>query len=174
MILILNKCDLVPTWVTTKWVKELSKTYPTLAFKASVTNPFGKASLISILRQYDKLFKEKKNISIGFIGYPNVGKSSVINTLRKKSVCKVAPIPGETKVWQYITLTKRIYLIDCPGIVYNTGDTETDLVLKGVVRPERLSDASLIIPGILDRAKETDLASVYGLTSWTDPEDFID
>ena len=48
-------------------------------------------------------------------------------------VCKVAPIPGETKVWQYITLTKRIFLIDCPGVVYHNNDTETDVVLKGVV-----------------------------------------
>ena len=49
------------------------------------------------------------------IGYPNVGKSSVINALRSKKVCNVAPIAGETKVWQYITLMKKIYLIDCPG-----------------------------------------------------------
>lgn len=48
-------------------------------------------------------------------------------------VCKVAPIPGETKVWQYITLTKRIFLIDCPGVVYQNKDSETDIVLKGVV-----------------------------------------
>ena len=48
-------------------------------------------------------------------------------------VCKVAPIPGETKVWQYITLTKRIFLIDCPGVVYHNNDSETDVVLKGVV-----------------------------------------
>lgn len=48
-------------------------------------------------------------------------------------VCKVAPIPGETKVWQYITLTKRIFLIDCPGVVYHNKDSETDIVLKGVV-----------------------------------------
>lgn len=48
-------------------------------------------------------------------------------------VCKVAPIPGETKVWQYITLTKRIFLIDCPGVVYQNSDSETDIVLKGVV-----------------------------------------
>lgn len=50
-----------------------------------------------------------------------------------EQVCKVAPIPGETKVWQYITLTKRIFLIDCPGVVYQSSDTETDIVLKGVV-----------------------------------------
>ena len=36
--------------------------------------------------------------SVGFIGYPNVGKSSIINTLRSKKVCNVAPIAGETKV----------------------------------------------------------------------------
>jgi len=37
------------------------------------------------------------------------------------------------QVWQYITLMKRIYLIDCPGVVYPVGDSETDTVLKGVV-----------------------------------------
>ena len=62
----------------------------------------------------------------------------MINALRKKKVCNVAPIAGETKVWQYITLMKRIYLIDCPGVVYPHGDTETDIVLKGVVRVENI------------------------------------
>ena len=46
MVLILNKCDLVPTSMTQKWVKILNKEYPTLAFKASIENPFGKGSLI--------------------------------------------------------------------------------------------------------------------------------
>lgn len=36
-------------------------------------------------------------------------------------------------MWQYITLTKRIFLIDCPGVVYQNKDSETDIVLKGVV-----------------------------------------
>jgi nuclear GTP-binding protein len=57
-------------------------------------------------------------------------------------VCKVAPVPGETKVWQYITLMKRIFLIDCPGVVYSkAGDSETQSVLKGVVRVENLARA---------------------------------
>jgi ribosome biogenesis GTPase A len=41
-----------------------------------------------------------------------------------KKCCKAAPIPGETKVWQYIALMKRIFLIDCPGVVSDTGDNE--------------------------------------------------
>ena len=69
----------------------------------------------------------------------------------KKACCKVAPIPGETKVWQYITLTKRIYLIDCPGIVYDTQETDVDKVLKGVVRAERIPDPDIYIQPILDK-----------------------
>lgn len=173
LIFILNKCDLVPTWVTTGWVKRLSSEYPTIAFHASVTNPFGKSALTQLLKQFDKFHKDKKNISIGFIGYPNVGKSSVINTLRAKEVCKVAPIPGETKVWQYITLTKRVYLIDCPGVVYDTGDSDQDLVLKSVVRPEKLEDAHIYIQGILDKVDKDHLKGVYGLQDWENCEDFL-
>ena len=46
LVFILNKCDLIPTSVTQRWVKYLSKTAPTLAFQASMQNPFGKGSLI--------------------------------------------------------------------------------------------------------------------------------
>ena len=119
------------------------------------------------MRQFDKFHNDKKNISIGFIGYPNVGKSSVINTLRQKAVCKVAPIPGETKVWQYIALTKRVYLIDCPG------DNDQELVLKGVLRPEKLEDAHIYIEGILQRTEKDHLKGVYGVKDWTDAEDFM-
>ena len=49
----------------------------------------------------------------------------MLSISRNKKVCKTAPIAGETKVWQYITLMRKIYLIDCPGIVPATGG-ETD------------------------------------------------
>lgn len=55
MVIIINKCDLVPAWVTRKWVKILSAEWPTLAFHASITNAFGKGALISLLRQFAKL-----------------------------------------------------------------------------------------------------------------------
>ena len=133
----------MPAWVTKRWLHALSREYPTLAFHASVTNPFGKGesagrraaapvtpvheclrpcaqqgstpallagagqppfdvsapfrtlflrpprppgSLLSLLRQLARLRSDKKAISVGFIGYPNVGKSSVINALRTKKV----------------------------------------------------------------------------------------
>jgi nuclear GTP-binding protein len=154
LVFLLNKVDLVPPWITRRWVKLLSCCYPTIAFHAHVEKPFGKGALINLLQQFAKLHPEKQQISVGFIGYPNVGKSSVINTLKKKKVCRVAPIPGETKVWQYVTLMKRIYLIDCPGVVYDTGDSDVDIVLKGVVRAEKLKAPEEYVGAILERTKD--------------------
>jgi nuclear GTP-binding protein len=164
LIFVLNKIDLVPNWVAKRWMGELAKDRPTIAFHASMTHAFGKGALISLLRQFGKLHEDKKQISVGVIGYPNVGKSSVINTLISKKSCKVAPIPGETKIWQYITLFKRISLIDCPGVVVDTaGDTETDSVLKGVVRAERLESPEDYIDTILENVRREHIAGQYKL-----------
>ncbi|CAO1614136.1 unnamed protein product [Parajaminaea phylloscopi] len=174
LIFLLNKVDLVPTWVTARWVKILSKEYPTIAFHASINNSFGKGSLIQLLRQFSVLHSDRKQISVGFVGYPNTGKSSIINTLKKKKVCNVAPIPGETKVWQYVALMKRIYLIDCPGIVpVSARDSETGTVLKGVVRVENLETPAEHIPALMSRVKEEYLRKTYGLKSWKDSHDFL-
>lgn len=174
LFFVLNKVDLVPTWITQRWVKTLSAEYPTMAFRSSMTHPFGKGSLINLLRQFGKLHSDKKQISVGFIGYPNVGKSSVINTLRSKKVCKVAPIAGETKVWQYITLMRRIFLIDCPGVVFPTGETDEEKVLKGVVQVEKLKTPEDFIPAVLERVKKEYLRRVYRLNDWKDANDFLD
>ncbi|WPG97662.1 nucleolar GTP-binding protein 2-like protein [Acrodontium crateriforme] len=168
LLFLLNKCDLVPTSVAARWVKLLSREYPTLAFHASMTNSFGKGTLISLLRQFSALHSSRKQISVGFIGYPNTGKSSIINTLRKKKVCTTAPIPGETKVWQYITLMKRIYLIDCPGIVPpSMTDTAEDILLRGVVRVENVENPAQYIPAVLSRCRQNHLERTYELKGWT-------
>ncbi|KAG6916765.1 hypothetical protein DXG01_005510 [Tephrocybe rancida] len=164
VVLVINKCDLVPNWVTARYIQHLTPKFPTIAFHASPNHSFGKGSLIQLLRQFAQLHSDKKQISVGFIGYPNVGKSSVINTLKSNKVCTVAPVPGETKVWQYITLTRRIYLIDCPGIVpASAHDSHTSTVLKGVVRVEALPTPSEHIPALMERVKPLYLARTYGL-----------
>lgn len=86
-------------------------------------------------------------------------------------------------MWQYITLTKRIYLIDCPGIVpASAHDTQSGKVLKGVVRVEALPTPSEHIPALMERVKPIYLSRTYGVPlpdendptkSW-DPEDFLD
>lgn len=153
-------------------MKHLSKSYPTLAFHASIKNSFGKGSLIQLLRQFSTLHSDRKQISVGFIGYPNTGKSSIINTLRQKKVCTVAPIPGETKVWQYITLMKRIFLIDCPGIVPpRSKDTQADILFRGVVRVEHVLAPEQYIPDMLHKCERKHLERTYEVKGWTRFED---
>lgn len=174
LFFILNKVDLVPTWVTQRWVAILSASYPTIAFHASLTHPFGKGAVINLLRQLGKLHIDKKQVSIGFIGYPNVGKSSVINALRSKKVCNVAPIAGETKVWQYITLMKRIFLIDCPGVVYPSAETDTEKVLKGVVRVELVTNPEDYISTVLERVRPEYIRKQYRIEKWEHSIDFLE
>ncbi|KAI6828143.1 nuclear/nucleolar GTP-binding protein [Hortaea werneckii] len=172
LLFLINKCDLIPTSVAAKWVKLLSQEYPTLAFHASLTNSFGKGTLISLLRQFSALHANRKQISVGFIGYPNTGKSSIINTLRKKKVCATAPIPGETKVWQYITLMKRIYLIDCPGIVPpSMTDSPEDILLRGVVRVENVENPAQYIPAVLKKCRKHHLERTYDVKGWESKKD---
>ena len=108
----------------------------------------------------------------------------MINTLKNGKVCKVAPVPGETKVWQYITLTRRIYLIDCPGVVPTSAhrDSETATVLKGVVRVEALPTPSDHIEELMSRVKPLYLSRTYSIplpnssdpsVNW-EPEVFLD
>ena len=104
----------------------------------------------------------------------------MINTLISKKSCKVAPIPGETKIWQYVSLFKRVSLIDCPGVVVNSaGDTEVDSVLKGVVRSERLDNPEDFVDPILEKVKREYVASQYKLPkdgdeTWKDTTDLLE
>ena len=109
------------------------------------------------------------------IGYPNVGKSSLINTLRSKAVCKTAPIPGETKVWQYITLMKRIYLIDCPGVVPpSQGDSDSDLLLRGVVRVENVEYPAQYVAAALNICERRHIERTYNVRDWKTADEFLE
>ncbi|KAF2729511.1 NGP1NT-domain-containing protein [Polyplosphaeria fusca] len=177
LVFVLNKIDLVPSRVAAAWVRELSKDYPTLAFRSSITNSFGKGSLIAMLRQFSSLHSDRKQISVGLVGYPNVGKSSLINTLRKKKVCTVAPIPGETKVWQYVTLMKRIYMIDCPGVVPpQLGDSDEEKLLRGSIRVENVEYPSQYVETLMKRVVPKHLQRTYDIkaSDYHDPVTFLE
>ena len=174
IVFILNKTDLIPTFMTKQWIQYFSKIGPTIAFHAHLSKSFGKGALIQLLRQYVQIYikMNRMQLSVGIVGFPNTGKSSIINTLRGKKVCTVAPIAGETKVWQYITLMKKIYLIDCPGIVYNN-QTDSEVVLKGVCRVEQLDDPMVYIPDVLAKVKKEYILKTYGIADFKDAEDLL-
>ena len=147
ILLILNKCDLVPFWVLEKWIKIFSKNFLVFGFFSRKKKITGKRKILCVLTQIKKkCYPQKKKIFIGVIGYPNVGKSSFINALLGKKSLDVSPVPGQTKVWQFVKLSKNIFLIDSPGIIPADDISETMNIIKGTVRSNRdlYHDAEMI------------------------------
>lgn len=74
----------------------------------------------AITTEYDESCIKYKNgiLTIGCIGFPNVGKSSIINSLKGRKVVSVSKTPGHTKHFQTIFLTENVKLCDSPGLVF--------------------------------------------------------
>lgn len=164
---------MVPKENVEQWLKYLRNEYPAIAFKASTQNQrnnlsqsnvstdaasvnmlnssecLGADTLIKLLKNYCRNVNIKTSITVGIVGYPNVGKSSVINSLKRSKVCGVGSTPGFTKVAQQITLDKNIKLLDCPGIVFaqqgQDGQNAAEITLRNCVKVELLDDP--ITPG---------------------------
>jgi nuclear GTP-binding protein len=190
--------DLVPKPVVQQWLEYLRNEYPTIAFKASTQKQrdnlgrsssavinaadrmlggsecFGADELMKLLKNYCRNQNIKTAITIGVIGFPNVGKSSVINSLKRSKVCGVGSTPGLTKAAQTITLDKNIKLLDCPGIVFSqTDDSSVEAVLRNCVKVELLEDPVAPVEAIVQRCKKEQLVMMYNIPLFTDHNDFL-
>jgi nuclear GTP-binding protein len=73
---------------------------------------------------------EKPNITVGVVGFPNVGKSSLINALKKSKATAVNPQPGTTKAMQEVAIERNIIALDSPGVIPNMTEEIDNLVLR--------------------------------------------
>lgn len=187
IILVLNKVDLVPVEVCNKWLTFLRREYPTVLFKSS-NNPtkanyvpmhdgkwrssdvFGIDDLLKLLNK----FSGGTTITAGVIGPPNSGKSSVINSISRRAAAGVGATPGFTKTMQEIEVTSRIRILDCPGVVPSTGSEITpSMVLRNSIKIELLDDPIKPVSFILDKAPKEKLVEAYGISSFSDADDFL-
>ena len=84
-------------------------------------------------------------LTLGCVGQPNVGKSSVINALMGKKVVSVSKTPGHTKHFQTIFLTPNVRLCDCPGLVFPSKVPKPLQVLSGSYPVAQLRDAISVV-----------------------------
>lgn len=110
--------------------------------------------LLAYLSYYSQeIYPEKENYktTIGMVGYPNVGKSSVINALLgvRKGIhgkrVAVGSTPGKTKHFQTMELTNNMTLCDCPGLVFPSFvKTKSDMILNGILPIAQIRDSRRI------------------------------
>uniref|UniRef100_A0A0N5C7Q8 Guanine nucleotide-binding protein-like 3 homolog n=1 Tax=Strongyloides papillosus TaxID=174720 RepID=A0A0N5C7Q8_STREA len=195
LVLVLNKIDLIPKENAAAWLKYLRKVAPTIAFKASTQEQvqnvgrtrssnlsistskcIGADLIMKLLGNYCRNQGIKQSIRVGVIGYPNVGKSSVINSLKRKKSCQVGNLPGMTKHIQEVELDKNIRLIDSPGVVMDLGKDldEVELILKNAVSVENVKDPELAVTGILRRCSPDVLMIHYKIPEFSTPIQFLD
>ncbi|GAA6229281.1 guanine nucleotide-binding protein-like 1 [Lates japonicus] len=79
-------------------------------------------------------------LTLGCIGFPNVGKSSVINSLVGRKVVSVSRTPGHTKYFQTYYLTPTVKLCDCPGLVFPSRVNKELQILAGIYPVSQLQE----------------------------------
>ncbi|WZN59239.1 ribosome-binding GTPase [Chloropicon roscoffensis] len=80
-------------------------------------------------------------LSVGLVGYPNVGKSSTINALMGEKKTVVSSTPGKTKHFQTLNVSEEVCICDCPGLVFpRFAESRSYMVVSGVLPIDKLSN----------------------------------
>ena len=107
----------------------------------------------------------QSKVTIGFVGYPNVGKSSTLNALIGSHKVAVGSTPGKTKHFQTIHLPPDMILCDCPGLVFPSfATTKAEMVCNGILPIDQLREVIGPSGLIAQRIPKVIIEAVYGFT----------
>jgi nuclear GTP-binding protein len=181
MVLVLNKIDLVPKAVVGAWLTTLRRSHPTIAIKAghdksttssqeeeasTSTVPVGMEGLLQLLKNYARTGgssgKSKTTIVVGIIGYPNVGKSSIINALKRCRAVGVSPRPGFTTSMQEVVLDRNVRLLDSPGVVFD----DRSAMLGNCVDADSIDDPIPPVVALIKRCNPASLVMTYNIPAF--------
>ncbi|KAL6108047.1 lsg1 [Pungitius sinensis] len=112
-------------------------------------SPFHNSSRLLHKDELLEMFKSVHNgprckegqLTVGLVGYPNVGKSSTINTILRNKKVSVSATPGHTKHFQTLYVEPSLCLCDCPGLVMPSFvSTKAEMICSGILSIDQMRD----------------------------------
>ena len=152
-IVILNKCDLSDEKQNDKWMEHFKRK----GIEAVLTDSNSGRGINECIKKIELIMKEKleeqklkgrvgRKIRVMILGIPNVGKSSFINRIAKKTSANVGNKPGVTRQKQWIRINEKIELLDTPGVLWPKFESQQvgiNLALTGSIKEEILDKVEL-------------------------------
>ncbi|MCB9362491.1 50S ribosome-binding GTPase [Candidatus Woesearchaeota archaeon] len=163
LIYVLNKCDLVSQGHAEAWKKKL---------KPSVFVSTKKMYGMTMLRERILRYAPEREVVVGVIGYPNTGKSSVINALKGKKAAKTSSVSGYTKGLQKVRIDNRIQILDTPGVLAFKESDEAKHALIGAKSIHQIKDPEFVALSLIVAQRDAVLES-YGINDSEDEEDML-
>ena len=147
LIIVVNKCDLITEEMRDRILDDFKfKKFVLVATKTR----YGIQKLKDMINELVKKRRRQKIINVGIVGYPNTGKSSLINTLSKKSKTRISSIAGFTRGIQWIAGDENLRFLDTPGVIPFSMKDEIQQALISIIDPNKLVNPDLVAMRIID------------------------
>ncbi|KAE8904385.1 hypothetical protein PF005_g15525 [Phytophthora fragariae] len=199
VVLVLNKVDLISVDTAQKWVNYLRRFHPTIpvrALNAKISDSskktrqekghkalYDRQQEISGMRDngevqplrvfLDELAdKAEKNLNVAVLGYPNVGKSTLINSIKRKQVVNVSSNPQSTKTAQEVQYGEKITLVDCPALDPDYSD-ESSVVMRHGIAGVFVEDPVPVVKSVIERGDAMNLMQTLQIPVFRNHEEFL-
>lgn len=175
-IKVLTKSDLADPEMTERWIQYLDKQQGVKALALSMDSPAKAREIIDLSRSMlPKQNAGPNDIHLMVMGIPNVGKSTLINTLAGKSIAKTGNEPAITKGQQRINLRNGVMLFDTPGMLWPKVENEKSgyrLATTGAIKDTAMSyeDVAFFAAEFLLRHYPDRVMGRYALTELPETE----
>ena len=175
-IIVLNKCDLSDESKNQKWISYFNNK----GIPAVLTDSNSGKGIDNCIKEIEKIMEEQLNIQVQkgrigrkiramVLGIPNVGKSSFINRISKRTTAGVGNKPGVTKQKQWIRINDKIELLDTPGVLWPKFESEKvglNLAFTGTIKEEilpRVEIAYQLVKYLLENYRNN-IVERYGIS----------